>query len=271
MGDTGTPHYQGYIELSRPCRMHQLLESFDDIPHLEQRRGSREQARDYCRKPESRLEEAVEVGEWKERGQGRRSDLIEIAKKINEGGSMRDIAAEYPSQFILYNRGIREYRNEIRESRGFDSTIQIDLHYGEPGSGKTHWCWGAYGAEAYWKPHGDKWWDGYETQNTVVIDDYKSWFQLHYLLRVLDRYPLNVETKGSFVQAHWNRVAITTSVDPKAWYEWSRLGGDNQWQALKRRITEWFFHWIDNNNEYRSIQFESYETMMEYVFNMNTQ
>ena len=54
------------------------------------------------------------------------------------------------------------------------------------------------------------------------------------LLRLLDRYPLQVRVKGGFVWWSPKRVIITTNTDPNKWYEW----GDRKLlkEALFRRL-----------------------------------
>lgn len=53
--DTGKLHVQGYFEWRSPVRLAAAKRAIGDPQaHLEARRGSREQARDYCSKEESR-------------------------------------------------------------------------------------------------------------------------------------------------------------------------------------------------------------------------
>lgn len=61
--DTGKLHFQGYMQLPKPMRIpgaKRLLEC--DSAHLEPRKGTREQAADYCKKPESRVDGPWEYG-----------------------------------------------------------------------------------------------------------------------------------------------------------------------------------------------------------------
>lgn len=55
--NTGTPHYQGYVELVRKralSRLHQLIPCLARA-HIESRRGTAKQARDYCMKEDTRV------------------------------------------------------------------------------------------------------------------------------------------------------------------------------------------------------------------------
>lgn len=60
-GENGTPHIQGYIELHNPVRL-SAMKLWLPSAHFEVRRGTREQARAYCMKEDTR-----DAGPW-ERG-----------------------------------------------------------------------------------------------------------------------------------------------------------------------------------------------------------
>lgn len=67
---TSRRHWQGYVEFHSPCRIPAAQRAIG-LPgaHLEPRRGTRDQAREYCRKPESQIEFPVEYGTWESGGQ----------------------------------------------------------------------------------------------------------------------------------------------------------------------------------------------------------
>ncbi len=53
--ETNTPHFQGYIEFGRSVRFSVVTRDvFHGLAHVEARRGSREQARNYCMKDEGK-------------------------------------------------------------------------------------------------------------------------------------------------------------------------------------------------------------------------
>lgn len=62
--DTGRLHLQGYIELYRQFRLKGLKELLDcHDAHCEPRRGTRQEAMEYCKKDDSRLDEEDKSGE----------------------------------------------------------------------------------------------------------------------------------------------------------------------------------------------------------------
>ncbi len=65
-GESGTEHIQGYLEFNKPKRLTWLK----GVPglasaHCEPRRGTREQAADYCRKEETRISGPIEFGDFR--------------------------------------------------------------------------------------------------------------------------------------------------------------------------------------------------------------
>lgn len=63
--DTGRLHLQGYVEFFKPQRLRAAQQALRaPTAHLEKRRGTRDQARDYCRKEESRVQGPWEAGKW---------------------------------------------------------------------------------------------------------------------------------------------------------------------------------------------------------------
>jgi len=66
--------------------------------------------------------------------------------------------------------------------------------------------------------HSGTWWDGYEGQHTVVIDEFYSWLRYDFFLRLTDRYPLQVETKGGSVHFVSHRIVFTSNTPPSEWY-----------------------------------------------------
>ena len=86
--------------------------------------------------------------------------------------------------------------------------------YVKTGSGKTRTAFEEF--PKIYTPLSYKWWEGYEGQTEVLIDDFrKDWCKFHELLKLLDRYPFKVEAKGSHHQLmathhHYNSTISTT-------------------------------------------------------------
>ena len=60
-----------------------------------------------------------------------------------------------------------------------------------------------------------QWFDNFIGQHTAIFDDFRiRGVSFNYLLRILDRYPIDVPVKGGFT--YWNprEIVITCPLDP---------------------------------------------------------
>lgn len=109
---------------------------------------------------------------------------------------------------------------------------QVTVLVGKTGVGKSRILAQTY-PDAFWKSTGDKWFDDYDLQKEVIIDEFYGWLPYAQLLRLLDRYPMTVETKGGSVNFAPEKILIAANSMPDAWYNWNV---NMQFSALKRRI-----------------------------------
>lgn len=215
--DTGLHHFMGYIELDRTVRLSYVkkLKGLEKS-HFEIRKGTRDQARDYCMKDDNRVDGPWEHGVWKAGGQGRRNDMTEMWNAIKDGATEMEIMEQFPELYMRYHRAI-----SIRcaSQRRTQKSI-VTLIVGPPGVGKSKYCLDNH-PEAYWlsRNKNKTWWQGYNRQDTVIIDGLDhSWIKFNHLKQLLDMA---------------KQIIITSSRDPRAWYS-SRNKSDNK--ALMRRM-----------------------------------
>lgn len=204
--------------------------------HLEPMRGTVEEAADYCSKAETRVSGPFVFGS-KPPGAGARTDLEEVKALLDLPNGLELVK---DSHFGLWCRYERAFRTYVAESfkHSYDAP-QVTVVYGPTNTGKTHYCQLATASsKTYWKYIG-KWWDRYEQQQHVVIDEFYGWLQYSVLLRILDKYPFSVETKGS--SAPWNgkHIFITSNARPDDWYQYNER--NMLFSALKRRVTKWVY------------------------------
>jgi len=234
----GKRHLQGYAEFTNAHRLTaaKLLLigcGLSNTVHLEPRKGTPQQARDYCHKLESA--EAGTFREWGKlaAGPGQRTDLQEVQDLLKKGASLNSIARACPVAFIKYGRGITATHTEI-VSPPERKNITVHVLIGEPGSGKTHYAFDKGGDDIYTLfSCAPEWWDGYTGQKTILIDDFYGALPFERLLRILDRYPLNLPIKGGSRWAAYTQVFITSNHEWDTWY----LNHRNQ-AALRRRINK---------------------------------
>ena len=109
---------------------------------------------------------------------------------------------------------------------------EVTVIWGETGVGKSKWAFDKFGGEAYWKPPNSKWWDGYEGQSVAIIDEFYGWLSWTEILRLCDRYPCQVETKGGSVQFVSKTLVFLSNLHPLQWYNNPKC----QYPTLARRI-----------------------------------
>lgn len=208
-------HIQGYIELGKRMRLTGIKKLIGPKAHIEPRRGTAKQASDYCMKSETKLLGPYIFGVMKETHQGKRTDLEAVKQSITEKKRLREIVIEHTSEYIKYHNGIEKTLKIINYiARDPETKPHVTWIYGPSGSGKSRQAWGM-SKDIYVKDSVNKWWDGYEQQELVLIDEYKGNWDYAYLLKVLDRYPMLVEYKGGSIQLNSPKFVITSINRPE--------------------------------------------------------
>jgi len=192
------------------------------------RRGTSQEASDYCKKDDL----YYEYGVLSQPKPGKRTDLIEFRKKLYEGADDLSLMEFDFNTFNRYMRTVDRYRTLAPPKRTEDLTVF--LYIGKPGTGKTRLAYEDY-PDLYAFPIGkDLWSDGYAGQKTVLIDDFSGNMRLVDLLRFLDRYPIQIPRKGGFNWWIPTNIIITTNIHPRDWYTYKDR--KDSAHALKRRI-----------------------------------
>lgn len=232
---TSKLHLQGYCEFKRPKRMAAVKRILGDSVHLEGRKGTREQAIEYCRKESTRFAGPWEYGDLGGVSPGKRTDLHDVAERIIHGSaSRRELVEDFGHLYVRYSRGLENLLSlrakwEAPEWRD----VKTVVYYGQAGTGKTRRAVEESGGDYFILHCAERvWFDGYDGESTLIIDDFYGWIRYGLLLHLLDGYRLRVEIKGGFTYANWTKVYITSNDAPEKWYEKGLT------DALKRRLTE---------------------------------
>lgn len=228
-------HFQGYIVFKSPVRMTGVKKIVGQTAHVEVRNGSHDQAKEYCTKEDTRVAGPWTYGDEKECGQGKRNDLNELKKALDAGKREVEIADEMFSVWVRSYKAIERYKRLKLAERNW--AMDVHVYVGVPGSGKSKRARDE-NPGAYWKQR-SQWWCGYEGHECVVLDDFYGWLPFDVLLRVLDRYPLLVESKGGQICFLARKVVITSNKGPLEWYQELVSKGRVDIQALIRRVTKW--------------------------------
>lgn len=233
-GENGTKHFQGYVELSGPQRLSGVRNILGKA-HWEPRRGTRQQARAYTRKEESRLSGPWEYGQWSGGGQGARTDWAGLKDKLKSGASELDILEDNPREFFMYNRGIQRALSLLPTKKRTWKT-EVYLLVGPTGTGKSYWAFTEQSEKKGYVKQRSNWWDGYNGEADVILDDFYGWLPFDELLRLGDENPLLIQTKGGQAQFLAKRVFITSNRSPDLWYSSEKVRP--YLAAFYRRVTK---------------------------------
>ncbi len=82
--------------------------------------------------------------------------------------------------------------------------------WGPPGTGKSHYARHEWGDSFYVKAQ-NKWFDGYNGESTIIMDDHDSPCLSHLIKLWTDKYKTNGEVKGHIVPLQHTRFVVTSN------------------------------------------------------------
>lgn len=215
-----TPHLQGYVEFSNATRL-DTLKKINERIHWESRKGSAQQAADYCKKS----------GYFFEKGQiskqGERTDLKKTIISLKDKKDIRYIVDEHPVEYIKFHRGIESMLYHLVDHR--KEPPHVTWLWGKAGTGKTRYAVEAH--DTFYIKDGTQWWNGYNQEKAIIIDDFDGHWPYRDLLRLLDRYPYQGQTKGGYVKINSPFIYITCEYAPNHFWQ------DNELAQILRRVT----------------------------------
>lgn len=223
VGANGTPHLQIYVELKNARSFKSIHKQFYK-GHIETRKGTAKQAADYCKKE----------GDFYEYGEisnpGKRTDLEQAKDIITTGsGKMRDVVEIGNYQTMKTCEKILSYKERKRNWEP-----EVYWLYGPTGTGKSRKAVEKCGPDFWMSKNTLRWWCGYDAHENVIFDDFRKDFcTFHELLRILDRYPYRVETKGGSRELLAKKIYITCPYHPRTMYDTRE-----DVEQLMRRITK---------------------------------
>ncbi len=221
---TGKKHWQCYVHFHQSQRFAWVKKVLPEGSHIEAAKGTALQNKKYCSKDTILIERGALPR------QGKRTDLVIVRECLEDGGNMRDVVATACSiQGMKAGEKILQYTEHARNWKP-----EVLWFWGPTGSGKTRLAAESM-PDAWWSGKNLRWWQSYDAHEEVIIDDFRGDFcTFHELLRILDRYPYIVETKGGSRQLLAKKIIITCPTRPERCYPGC---GENMSQ-LMRRITE---------------------------------
>lgn len=159
--------------------------------------------------------------------------ICEFRDKIKEGMTSDEARKEYPYMMSRYPKFYGVYKNALNQNVKRTWMTEGLWWYGETGTGKSHEAYTKYPDAYFWNSNDKGWWDNYEGQETVIIDNFRGNMPYGTLMQLVDRYPYKVrQRRNSPVPFLAKRVIIISSMSPELVY--SKQTNIDQ---LRRRFT----------------------------------
>nr|WAE42487.1 MAG: replication associated protein [Cressdnaviricota sp.] len=220
VGEAGTPHLQGYLELTTRMRMGAVKELIG-IPeiHLELRKARAYQAADYCKKDGDFYEVGTEPPRPKKVDNKIR--WREVLDKCIAGDWVWMV--EHEPYLWLMNE--KRMRSHYKCSKSID-VLSNEWIYGPTGSGKSRDARTRY-PDAYIKDASNHWWDGYNGEDVVIIEDFDKYHvkQGYYLKIWADHYAFPAQIKGGQMMCRPSKIIVTSNYSPREiWEDNSTVG-----------------------------------------------
>ncbi len=235
---TDTPHIQGYCVFKN----RQYLSGAKKVwprAHLEIRRGTRDEASNYCKKE----------GDWSEWGE----HPIEIVSliNVNRWKEAFDLAMAGNLQEIEKGMLIRYYHafkrlHQDNPIKPEDLPARHNYWIVAPsGYGKSTYARKRF--PDYYDKAPNKWWTGYRGQDNVLLDDFgprEFQYLTYYTKRWTDTFSFPMETKGGGRQIRPKRIIVTSQYTIEECFEDDRVR-----EAINNRFDVVnLTHWKDRIN-----------------------
>lgn len=263
VGAQGTRHHQAYIvtkvndKNSNGFGIKWLKENIHTTAHFEPRKGTHEEARDYCTLEEYKGEKKGRVagpwtvGDWtpeaaKEAGRNKggatvKKNIDALMLDVKAGVPDIELQEKYPHLYVQYYKAIERVRLNYAQ---LEPRVQpyVVVLYGPTGTGKSHRAQVIMdnngGGFTFRRGNGGNMWaDGYDPLRhpVVVFDEMDGGFMPYrQLLRVCDKWPLVLDTKGGCVNFTPKIIIFTSNKHPKEWYSETVVKDTTE---LMRRLT----------------------------------
>lgn len=207
---SGFIHWQIVVAFKSKQRLRAVKLTFGNTVHAEPSKSSAADA--YVWKDDTAIPTTrFELGS-KPHNRANPADWDRIRSAAIEG-RLVDIPADV---YVRYYGNLKRIAADNLEPTPIER--RVFCYWGATGTGKSRRAWTEAGLDAYPKDPRSKFWDGYRGHVNVVIDEFRGDVAIGHLLRWFDRYPVNVEVKGSSTALKAECIWITSNLDPRKWY-----------------------------------------------------
>lgn len=209
VGESGTPHLQGFILFARTYRLAQLKKIF---PTAHWEIAKVKDAENYCLKDG----DFVKLGDWDKRNSQKKKPTEELLDMVKAGATNQEIMAAVPTAYAIHRNKLDVFRLDLLKDRT-EAPIVIWI-YGPTGVGKSHFVCGNWPIEKYAKIQDFTFtkMDQYTGQDIALFDDYRfekgTW---NYLLQLTDKYPCYARRRYSDIKFVAKMIVFTAPHSPE--------------------------------------------------------
>lgn len=251
-GEQGTMHWQGYVRFGSRKRLAEVTRFFERGVHLEVARGDEAQCKAYCTKEETRVLAGKEQGIFDEKQgrQGRRVDLELVAERCKQGASLKDIATEFPVEYMKFHAGIAAVHSLTAPKPPVIREVKVQVWWGPTGVGKSYRAATLHSSAFHVNPGRDAF-GSYRGETTIVFEEFDSerW-DIFSMNRYLDQYRLELDCRYRNIYAAWTLVIIISNIPPLGWYP---SVPQSVIQAFRRRLGSGCRHVVDREQDIDSL------------------
>lgn len=247
IGENGTYHTHIYLQGRGGINFSTIKKRFDG-GHFEMAKGTALQNKEYVEKSgkweSSRKKETCvpntfeEWGEMPVERQGARNDLADIYSMVKQGLSDYEIVEQVPDVLFQLDK-LETVRQTIRDFEFSEKWRDLDVTYiwGDTGTGKTRSVMEKYGYKNVYRVTDYKHpFDGYQGQDVILFEEFRSSLLLGDMLKYLDGYPVVLPCRYANRQACYTKVYICTNIPLSKQYPELQKESMCDFNALLRRI-----------------------------------
>lgn len=168
--------------------------------------------------------------------QGSRGDIRENINMINSGKIKPiELALIDPVSYNLYKNTYKDVHNRFMAKQFRTEMTRGFWYWGETGVGKSHKAFENFSPETHYiKDLNVHWWDNYEQQPIVVLNEFRGQVRFGELLDLCDKWPKTVPVRNNpsipFISS---KIIITSALPPEDVYH-NTCDKDSLDQLLRR-------------------------------------
>lgn len=238
MGEVeNTKHIQSFVVFKNPKSFDRVKVLFPTA-HIDVVNGTNTQCRDYCTKNETRVEEPFEFGTFAE--MRARNDIKNFFDLLDSGATDMELRDLSPTLFLKEFKKLNELRltrkKQLYSKQCRD--VEVTYVYGPSGAGKSTYVNDLVVNDTVFRVDSfDKSaFTDYAGEDTLVIDEFKGQFNVQFMNRLLDCFPLKVRGLGSLLPACFTKVYIISNFHYRNLYQSEQVENSGQYKGFVRRL-----------------------------------